>query len=55
LIVAESGIDSTADIRRLSAAGAGAFLIGESLLRTGKPREKLGELMHAVEGTTVRN
>ena len=39
LIVSESGIDSPADIRRLDAAGARAFLIGESLLRGGNRRE----------------
>ena len=36
LIVTESGIDSPDDIRRLDAAGARAFLIGESLLRGGR-------------------
>jgi indole-3-glycerol phosphate synthase len=48
MIVTESGIDSPDDIRRLDAAGAGAFLIGESLLRGGKPSTKLGELMQAL-------
>ena len=48
LIVTESGIDSVADIRRLDAAGARAFLIGESLLRGGAPGVKLGELMLAL-------
>ena len=33
LLVAESGINSRADIDRLRADGAGAFLIGESLMR----------------------
>jgi indole-3-glycerol phosphate synthase len=33
LLVAESGINSRADINRLRADGAGAFLIGESLMR----------------------
>ncbi len=33
LLVSESGIDSPVDIRRLAAAGAKAFLVGESLLR----------------------
>jgi indole-3-glycerol phosphate synthase len=33
LIVAESGLRSHADLRRMAAAGAGAFLVGESLLR----------------------
>ncbi|MDO8433346.1 MAG: indole-3-glycerol phosphate synthase TrpC [Candidatus Binatus sp.] len=48
-IVAESGIDTVSDIRRLNSAGARAFLIGESLLRGGAPRAKLGELMKAFE------
>jgi indole-3-glycerol phosphate synthase len=33
LIVAESGINSRTDIVRLQKAGAGAFLVGESLMR----------------------
>jgi indole-3-glycerol phosphate synthase len=48
LIVTESGIDSVDDIRRLDTAGARAFLIGESLLKGGKPGAKLGELMRAL-------
>ncbi len=48
-IVAESGIDTVADIRRLDQAGAHAFLIGESLLRGGAPRAKLGDLMKAFD------
>ena len=32
-LVAESGIETTADLARLAAAGAGAFLVGESLMR----------------------
>ena len=49
LIVAESGIDSAADIRHLDAAGARAFLIGESLLRGGGPAAKLPELVGALK------
>ena len=45
LIVAESGIETPADIRRLHAAGARAFLIGESLLREGEPRDALARLI----------
>jgi indole-3-glycerol phosphate synthase len=47
LIVTESGIDSAADMRRLDASGAHAFLIGESLLREGAPGARLGELTNA--------
>ena len=49
LIVSESGIESAADIRRLYAAGARAFLVGESLLRGGDPRSRLSELVHALD------
>lgn len=48
LIVAESGIETADDIRRLYAAGARAFLIGESLLRDGRPRENLSALAAAI-------
>jgi indole-3-glycerol phosphate synthase len=50
LVVSESGIDAPADIRRLDAAGARAFLIGESLLRGGTPEKKLAELTGALGG-----
>jgi len=33
LLVAESGVNTPRDIARLKAAGAGAFLVGESLMR----------------------
>jgi indole-3-glycerol phosphate synthase len=49
LIVAESGISAPNDIRRLDAAGARAFLIGESLLRDGNPAGKLPDLIKALE------
>ena len=54
LIVGESGINTPEDIRRLDAAGAGAFLIGESLLREGNPAGKLPELMRALNGVAAR-
>ncbi len=44
LIVSESGIESPTDINRLYHAGARAFLIGESLLKAGQPRESLALL-----------
>jgi len=43
--VAESGIHTAADIRRLRAAGFGAFLIGESLMRKADPGVALRELL----------
>lgn len=45
LIVAESGINNRADIETLQQAGAGAFLIGESLMREADIGEKLQELL----------
>jgi indole-3-glycerol phosphate synthase len=45
LIIAESGIESAADLRRLARAGAGAFLVGESLLRGDAPAARLAELI----------
>jgi indole-3-glycerol phosphate synthase len=43
--VAESGIGSAAEIARLSAAGYGAFLVGESLMRQGDPGAALALLL----------
>jgi indole-3-glycerol phosphate synthase len=51
LIVAESGIETPAQIARLDRAGARAFLIGESLLRDGHPRAALAALAHALDET----
>ena len=45
LAIAESGINSRADIERLQAAGAGAFLIGESLMRETDIEAKLSALI----------
>jgi indole-3-glycerol phosphate synthase len=42
--VAESGIQSGADIARLRSAGYEAFLIGESLMRAERPGEALAKL-----------
>ncbi len=43
--VAESGIQSAADLTSLRAAGYEAFLIGESLMKTEKPGEALAKLL----------
>jgi indole-3-glycerol phosphate synthase len=45
LAVAESGIGSANDIAELRAAGYGAFLIGESLMRAPRPGETLRSLL----------
>jgi len=50
LKVAESGIDSGADIARLRAAGFGAFLIGESLMRAERPGAELRGLLEQTAG-----
>lgn len=44
LKVAESGIEGSATVEKLSRAGFDAFLIGESLLLAGDPAAKLREL-----------
>ncbi len=41
LVVSESGIEKTADIKKLQAAGINAFLIGTSLVKAGADRQKL--------------
>jgi indole-3-glycerol phosphate synthase len=43
--VAESGIQSGADIAKLRAAGYQAFLIGESLMKVAHPGEELARLI----------
>jgi indole-3-glycerol phosphate synthase len=45
--VAESGIESAEDIRRLREAGFDAFLIGESLMRQAQPGAALAALIGA--------
>ena len=44
VLVAESGIRSREDIDDLASCGAGAFLVGGSLLEAGDPEAKLREL-----------
>jgi indole-3-glycerol phosphate synthase len=47
LRVAESGINSSSDIKQLREAGYGAFLIGESLMKAESPGRALRELLGA--------
>ncbi len=48
LLVAESGIQTRADVERLRRCGSRAILVGESLMRTGDIATKVAELV----GTT---
>jgi indole-3-glycerol phosphate synthase len=45
LLVAESGIHTRADVERLKKRGAGAVLVGESLMRGGDIKSKIRELI----------
>ena len=47
LAVAESGIRTAGDIRKLAAAGYQGFLVGEHLMRSPSPGAALSELMKA--------
>jgi indole-3-glycerol phosphate synthase len=47
LVVSESGIESPNDIRRLKAAGAGAFLVGTSIMKSSDVEAKVSELVNA--------
>jgi indole-3-glycerol phosphate synthase len=45
MLVAESGIRSRADVERLERCGAGAMLVGESLMREADLGSKIRELL----------
>lgn len=45
LLVAESGIETRSDVERLKRCGAGAILVGESLMRTGNISSKVTALL----------
>jgi indole-3-glycerol phosphate synthase len=45
MLVAESGIHTRADVERLAKCGAGAILVGESLVKGGDIRTKIKELL----------
>jgi indole-3-glycerol phosphate synthase len=47
VLVAESGIKTGADVKRLLAAGADAILVGEGLLKSGDIPAKLAEFKNA--------
>jgi indole-3-glycerol phosphate synthase len=52
LAVAESGIRSGTDVRRLEALGYAGFLVGEALLRRGDPGANLRALIAESRGET---
>ncbi len=54
LRVAESGIKTAADVRRLRDVGYQAFLVGETLMRRGNPGVGLRELLGEAEGPGAR-
>jgi indole-3-glycerol phosphate synthase len=45
IVVSESGIHSSGDLKRLENAGVDAVLVGEALMRSPQPGEKLRELL----------
>jgi indole-3-glycerol phosphate synthase len=47
LIVSESGIETSVDVRRLRAAGADAFLVGSAIMKSENVKEKVRELVDA--------
>lgn len=51
--VAESGIESGADMARLRSAGYNGFLIGESLMRAERPGEALQHLLAEATSTAA--
>ena len=51
LIVAESGLNSGADFRRLASAGAGAFLVGEAFMTADVPGDRLATLLAEVSAS----
>ena len=48
VVVAESGIETPADIERLERLGVGAFLIGEAFMRAPDPGARLAEFLGAL-------
>ena len=46
IVVAESGVFTNADARRLREAGADALLVGESLMKRGDVRAAVAELLN---------
>jgi indole-3-glycerol phosphate synthase len=45
LLIAESGVHTAADVARLAAVGVDAMLVGEALVRTADPGQRIAELL----------
>ena len=45
ILIAESGIKSSSDIKKFNSTGIYNFLIGESLLKSKNKEKKIGELL----------
>ena len=54
LLVAESGIHTHADVQRVAKCGAGAILVGESLVKQGNIGAKVRELIGAPNSDSAR-
>jgi indole-3-glycerol phosphate synthase len=50
IIVAESGINTRADVERLEKAGVSAILVGESLMKSADIGKKVRQLLHTTNG-----
>lgn len=55
LLVSESGIRDARDIARLRACGYSAFLVGETLMRAGRPEDTLRDLAGLSEDVEPQN
>ena len=51
LLVTESGLHTPEDVARMRAAGIGAFLVGEALMRGADPGAELTRLFYPCDGT----
>ena len=53
-LIAESGISTVDEVGSLAAAGADGILVGEALVKDGKPAESIRTFLHRAEARRVR-
>lgn len=53
-LIAESGINTSAEVGRLSALGADGILVGEALVKDGEPSATISEFINRAERERVR-